>query len=54
MFDLVYQAAQIVRSAEKNLDDFGRLLDYSWSLKKKIAEEISNDRVDMFYNNEAQ
>ena len=50
MFDLVDQAAQIVRSAEKNLDDFGRLLDYSWSLKKKIAEEISNDRVDMFYN----
>lgn len=31
------------------VDDFGKLLDYTWTLKKKLSGEISNTDIDMIY-----
>jgi len=40
-------ATEALRSC--NLDDFGRLLDESWQLKKKLASQISNSTIDDLY-----
>jgi len=31
------------------LDDFGKLLHYSWQCKKKMASKITNEKIDEFY-----
>ena len=36
-------------TSNKNIDEFGRLLDYSWNLKKTLARNISNMDIDMLY-----
>ena len=33
-----------------NLDSIGRMLDYSWTLKKKLASKISNGPIDGLYD----
>jgi D-glycero-alpha-D-manno-heptose-7-phosphate kinase len=32
-----------------NLDDFGKILDANWELKKQMNEEISNEQIDKWY-----
>lgn len=34
-----------------NTDDFGRLLDHTWSLKQSLSDCITNETVDAFYSN---
>ena len=41
------EAKQIIK--EKELDDFGLLLDKTWQAKKKISPHISNSNVDNTY-----
>lgn len=36
--------------AKKELDDFGKLLDESWKLKRSIADNISNESIDTIYD----
>ena len=36
--------------AKGNLDDFGRILNENWLLKRKLASEISNDLIETYYN----
>ena len=33
-----------------NTDDFGRLLDHTWNLKRTLSKAISNSSIDELYN----
>ena len=44
----VYEGEKILMSG--NIDDFGKLLNSSWTLKKKLSISISNRQIDDLYN----
>lgn len=48
---LVDAAEEILTDKEKDLNDFGKLLDYTWKIKKGLTENISTNAIDHFYNN---
>ena len=48
MLRLVDEAEKILVS-KGDLNDFGRLLDYTWKLKRGITTEISSDKIDYHY-----
>ena len=37
-------------SSGGNLKEFGRLLDYSWKLKRGFTDKVSTDTIDLIYN----
>ncbi len=45
---LVDEGERILSSASP-LDDFGELLDYSWKMKRTLANNITNDEINQFY-----
>lgn len=49
MLRLVDQAQDVLENTSSNLDDFGRLLDIEWKLKKQIGNEISKATIDAYY-----
>ena len=49
MKSLVYQAEQILEDKSANLADFGRLLDYTWKLKRETGTKVSTDTIDLMY-----
>jgi len=49
MKNLVYEAEKILIDKHMDLNEFGRLLDYSWSLKRGLTGDISNEGIDGFY-----
>lgn len=49
MYELVNEAEGILVDKNKDLDDFGRLLDYSWKLKKQTGNKISTNEIDQLY-----
>ena len=48
-YDLVKEGVNIIE--KKNFDEFGKLLDINWKLKKKLHNEVTNTKLDQFYNN---
>lgn len=50
MLCLVDEAEHILEDRSCNLDDFGRLLDVSWNLKKQTGDKVSTSGIDSFYN----
>lgn len=50
MLELVDEAENILTNENANLDEFGRLLDYTWKLKRGISNGISTDSIDEQYN----
>jgi len=50
MYELVDKAEQVLVNGESDLDDFGRLLDYTWHLKRGISSGISTDSIDEQYD----
>lgn len=50
MYDMVDQAEQILCDKNRNLDDFGRLLDESWKLKKQTGKGITTSNIDKLYD----
>lgn len=50
MYELVNQSEQILVNKDKDLDDFGRLLDYTWKIKRGISNSISSDIIDQQYS----
>lgn len=46
---LVDEAERILTSSERDIDDFGRLLDKTWNLKRSISPQISKDSIDLLY-----
>lgn len=49
MYDLVDDAEAILTDEGRNLDDFGRLLDLTWKLKKGTGTAISTGSIDELY-----
>lgn len=49
MYDLVGQAENILTNKETDLDDFGRLLDRTWQLKRKTSSVVSTKSIDYLY-----
>ena len=49
MLEIVDDAEAILTDESANLDEFGRLLDVSWKLKKKTGDGISNSGIDDMY-----
>jgi len=48
MTELTYELRETVVSG--NLDDFGRILNENWLLKRELASRISNDRISKYYD----
>ena len=49
MYHLVDEAEKILTDKNTSLDEFGRLLDYSWKLKRGISSGISTISIDEQY-----
>ena len=49
MYELVDEAEAILTNKERDLDDFGRLLDVTWKLKKGTGYSISTGSIDELY-----
>lgn len=49
MYSLVDDVEKVLTDKTADLDDFGRLLDYTWRLKKQIGSAVSTDRIDELY-----
>ncbi len=49
MYSLVGEAEKILVDKSSNLDDFGKLLDYTWKLKKQTGSAITTDSIDTIY-----
>lgn len=50
MYKMVDDAEDILTNQERNLDDFGRLLDATWKLKKGTGKAVSTDGIDRYYD----
>lgn len=49
MLDLVDRAEDILVDKNKDLDDFGRLLDETWRTKKETGKAVSTSEIDLLY-----
>lgn len=49
MLELVDEAENILTDKNRNLDDFGKLLDTTWRLKKSTGGSISTKSIDCLY-----
>jgi len=49
MYDLVDEAEAILVNKDRNLDDFGRLLDNTWNLKRRTGGSVSTNSIDELY-----
>lgn len=49
MFQMVGEAEEILGNPHRSLDEFGRLLNESWQIKKSLTERISNTKIDEIY-----
>ena len=49
IYSLVDEAQKILSDNNAEIDEFGKLLDYSWNLKRGISEGISTDSIDEQY-----
>ncbi len=47
MKSLVFEGTELLKKGK--LDDFGRLLDYTWKLKCSLSDRITNDVLDSLY-----
>ncbi len=50
MKDMVDEAEAILTDESRSLDEFGRLLDESWRLKRSTGSKISTDQIDLIYD----
>jgi len=49
MYCLVNEAENVLESKSRDLDDFGRLLDKTWKLKRQTGDAITTDSIDSIY-----
>ena len=54
MLALVDEAQQVLVNKERDIDDFGRLLDHTWRLKKQTGSKISTNNIDVLYDKGVQ
>lgn len=50
MLSLVDDAERVLTDKAADLDDFGRLLDHTWKLKRQTGAAISTDSIDALYS----
>ncbi|QJB55737.1 kinase [Pseudodesulfovibrio sp. zrk46] len=50
MKEMVQEALSILKGPVENYDDFGRLLNESWQMKKTLSNKISSDHFDDIYD----
>lgn len=46
---LTEEAEKVLVNPDRDLNDFGRLLDHSWKLKRELNPEISTETIDIIY-----
>jgi D-glycero-alpha-D-manno-heptose-7-phosphate kinase len=51
MLSLVDDAERILTDKYADLDDFGRLLDHTWKLKRQTGAAVSTNSIDILYEN---
>lgn len=49
MCSLVREAEKVLTGQTKDLDEFGRLLDYTWNLKRHLSSGITTDNINELY-----
>lgn len=49
MMPIVDEAEKILTDKDANIDEFGKLLDYSWKLKKETGSAVSTNDIDVLY-----
>ena len=49
MLLLVDDAEKVLTDKEKDLDDFGRMLDHTWKLKRQTGSAVSTNSIDELY-----
>lgn len=49
MYQLVDEAENVLTNKEINLDEFGRLLDHTWKLKRQTGSAVSTNSIDELY-----
>ena len=49
MKQLVDEAEKVLVNANTDLNEFGRLLDYTWKLKRQTGSAVSTDSIDALY-----
>ncbi len=49
-YEIVDEAENILQNQKRDLDEFGRLLDRAWQLKREQAENISSAYIDTLYD----
>lgn len=49
MYELVDEAEAVLTDKTRDLDDFGRLLDKTWKLKRQIGGSVSTNSIDGLY-----
>lgn len=49
MYSLVNDAEEVLTDETKDLDDFGRLLDHTWQLKRQTGDAVSTNSIDLLY-----
>ena len=49
MYRLVDDAEKVLTDRNADLDDFGRLLDHTWKLKRQTGSAVSTDSIDALY-----
>ena len=50
MYKLVDEAQRVLEDKNSNLDEFGRLLDTTWRLKRQTGGKITTNSIDDLYN----
>lgn len=49
MLELVDEAQDVLTDKNRDLDEFGRLLDHTWKLKKQTGSAVSTSNIDELY-----
>lgn len=49
MYSMVDDAERILTDKNQSLDEFGRLLDHTWKLKRQTGAAVSTDSIDSLY-----
>lgn len=50
MYQLVDEAEKVLTDKSGDLDEFGRLLDHTWKLKRQTGSAVSTDSIDGLYS----
>ena len=50
MVSLVDEAEKVLTDRSADLDEFGRLLDHTWKLKRQTGAAVTTDSIDSLYS----